>query len=179
MRTIRIITILLATLAVGAVIAALSVGAKWQVQVEQHINAPASEIFPLISTLKKWPEWTVWNQTNHPNIQMTYEGADSGPGAIQIWHDGSDKGILEIINSEPDQFVEYRLNMGGGLFFMNGRITLSESQQGTLVTWKLWGDNGSNLIARLMALAFKPTMKKDLSDGLGNLRLLFTQQPST
>jgi hypothetical protein len=176
MRTIRIITILLATLAVAAVIAALSLGGKWQVQVTQHINAPADEIFPYVNTLKKWPEWTVWNQANHPNMQMTYKGANSGRGAIQIWHEGNDKGVLEITSSKLNQFVEYRLNMGGGLFFMNGRISLSESQQGTLVTWKLWGDNGQNLIARLMTLAFKPMLKKDLAEGLSNLQQLLTQQ---
>ena len=177
MRTIRIITIALATMAVAAVIAALAIGGKWQIQVTQHINAPAGEIFPYVNTLKKWPEWTVWNQTNHPSVQMTYQGADAGPGAIQIWHEGSNKGVLEITGNAPNQFVEYRLNMGSGLFFMNGRITLGESQQGTLVTWKLWGDNGSNLIARLMTLAFNSTMKKDLTDSLSNLQRLFTQQP--
>ncbi len=177
MRTIRIITILLATLAVAAVIAGLSIDGKWQVQVTQHINAPAGKIFPYINTLKKWPEWTVWNQTNYPKMQMAYEGEDSGTGAVQIGHDGNDKGILEIVNSESNRFMEYRLNMGGNLFLMNGRISLTESPQGTLVTWILWGDNGQNLIARLMTLAFKSMMKKDLAESLSKLQHLFTQQP--
>lgn len=174
MRTIRIIIILLATLAVAAVIAALSLGGKWQVQASLEVNATAAEIFPLINTLNKWPEWTVWNLKNHPNIQMTYEGPASGIGAVQIWHEGNDNGRLEIINSVPGQFVEYRLNMGG-LFLMNGRISLEKSQQGgtTQVTWTLWGDNGSNLIARLMTLVFKPMIKKDLTEGLGNLQQMF------
>lgn len=176
MRTIRIITILIATLAVAAVIAALSMGGKWQVQASQQINAPAQEVFPYINTLKKWPEWTVWNKTNHPNLQMTYEGADAGRGAVQIWHEGDDKGRLEIINSEPHQFIEYTLNMG--LFLINGRISLTESPQGTVVTWTQEGDNGSNLIARLMTLIFKPMMKKDLTEGLNNLQQLFSQRPT-
>ena len=180
MRIIRLITILLATLAVAAVITALSVGGKWQIQVSQQINTPATEIFPLINTLKKWPDWTVWNKSNHPNMQMTYEGPESGPGAIQIWHEGDDQGVLEIINSKPEQVMEYRLNMGQSLFLMNGRISLRESQQAgltaTTVTWKLWGDNGSNLIARLMTLAFKPMLKKDLINSLGNLQRLTEQR---
>jgi hypothetical protein len=177
MRTIRIITILLATLAVAAVIAALSISGKWQVKASRHISAPAAEIYPLMNTPSKWPEWSVWNKKTHPNMQMTYEGADAGPGAIQIWHDDNDKGILEIISSDTNQSIEYRLTMGKGLFLMNGRISLSESQQTTLVTWELWGDNGSNLIARLMTLAIKPILKKDLDKGLSNLQQLFTQQP--
>ena len=48
MRTIRIVTIALATLAVAAVIGALSIGGKWQIQVTQHISAPADEIFPFV-----------------------------------------------------------------------------------------------------------------------------------
>jgi len=177
MRTIRIITIVLAAFAVTAVIAALSMNSKWQVQVSRHISAPAQDIFPYINTLKKWPEWTVWNNSNHPQLQMTYEGAESGVGAIQIWHEGSDKGKLEIISSESNQSIEYRLNMAQGLFLIHGRISLSESQQGTLVTWQLWGDNGTNLIARLMTLAFKPMLKKDLVVGLSTLQNLITQQP--
>ena len=175
MRALRIITILLATLAVAAVIAALSMSSKWQLQTSQPIDAPATKIFPYINTLKKWPEWTVWNQTEHPNMQMTYKGSDSGAGAIQIWHEGNNKGTLEIITSEPNQYVEYRLNMGNGLFFINGRISLDQSQQGTLVTWKLWGDNGPNLIARLMTLVFKPMLHKDLTYSLSNLQQLVTQ----
>lgn len=178
MRAIRIITIVLATLAVVAVVVALSVDGKWQLQVSQDINAPTNEVFPYINTLKRWPDWTVWNKTNHPNMQMTYEGAESGIGAIQIWHEGSDQGVLEITASETNQFVEYRLNMGRGLFLMQGRISLSESQQGTLITWELWGDNSTNLIARLMTLVFKPMLKKDLANGLANLQKLTKQQPN-
>ncbi|WP_455211681.1 SRPBCC family protein [Kaarinaea lacus] len=177
MRTIRLITILLATLGIAAVIVALALGGKWQLQVSKQINAPAHEIFPYINTLKKWPDWTVWNKTNHPNMQMTYEGAESGAGAIQIWHEGKNKGILEITASETNQYIQYRLNMGQGLFLIQGQISLSESPQGTEVTWKLWGDNSTNLIARLMALAFKPMLKKDLAKGLSNLQQLNKQQP--
>lgn len=184
MRIIRLITILLATLAVAAVIAALSVGGKWQVQVSRQINTPAAEIYPLINTLKKWPEWTVWNPKNHPDMQFEYQGPESGTGAIQIWHEGDDQGMLEITNSHPDRLVEYKLNMAQGLFLMKGRIELNDAQQSspqedltvTTVTWTLWGDNGSNLIARLMTLGFKPLLKQDLNQGLDNLQQLAEQQ---
>jgi hypothetical protein len=63
---------------------------------------------------------------------------------------------------------------------MNGRISTSETQQGgltaTTVSWTLWGDNGSNLIARLMTLAFKPMLKNDLTESLRNLKQL-SEQP--
>jgi hypothetical protein len=188
MRIIRLITILLATLAVAAVIAALSVGSKWEIQVSRQINAPATEIYPLINTLKKWPEWSVWNKKNHPDLQLAYQGPEAGAGAIQIWQEGDDQGMLEIVNSKPNRFVEFKLNMAQGLFLMNGRIELNPLQQdvqqdvqqediaGTTVTWKLWGDNGSNLIARLLTLVFKPMLKQDLSESLDNLQQLAEQQ---
>jgi hypothetical protein len=188
MRIIRLITILLATLAIAAVIAALSVGGKWQIQVSRQINAPAAEIYPLINTLKKWPEWTVWNQKNHPDMQLTYQGPEAGAGAIQIWHEGDDQGMLEIVSSTPGRLVEYKLNMAQGLFLMNGRIELNALQQdlqqdaqqenisATTVTWTLWGDNGSNLIARLLTLGFKPILKQDLTHSLDNLQQLAEQQ---
>jgi uncharacterized protein YndB with AHSA1/START domain len=175
MRFLRIVTILLAALAIGAVITALSMNSKWQVAVSRQINAPAENIFPLINAPNKWPEWTVWNQSNHPKLQMTYEGEPSGKGAIQIWHEGKDQGRLEIISSEPNRLVAYRLNMGGTLFLMHGEIRLTPSSTGTLVTWKVHGDSGSNLIARLMMLAFKPMIKKDLNDGLANLQAIFNK----
>lgn len=176
MRTLRIFTIMLAILAVAAVVTALSLKGKWQVQASQYISAPADKVFPYISTLKKWPEWTVWNQTKYPNLQMSYEGTESGKGAVQIWHDGDDKGVLEIVASEPDHYIEYNLNMNEGLFLMQGRIKLSKASQGTQITWELSGDNGSNLMARLMTLAFKPMIKDDLEGGLANLQQLFEKQ---
>lgn len=172
MRILRIITIVLAALAIGAVITALSTNSKWQVEVSQQINASPARIFPLINTLNKWPEWTVWNKTSHPNLQMTYEGESKGKGAIQIWLEGNNKSRLEIVASEPDRFVEYQLNMGNTLFLMNGEIRLTPSAAGTLVSWKVRGDSGPNLIARLMMLAFKPMIKNDLNGGLSKLRTI-------
>jgi uncharacterized protein YndB with AHSA1/START domain len=172
MRTLRIITIVLAALAIGAVITALSIDSKWAVKVSRQINAPPEKVFSYVNTLNKWPEWTVWNKTNHPNLQLTYEGESSGKGAIQIWHEGKTRGRLEILTSEPDRLVSYRLNMGNILFLMHGKIQLAPSSAGTLVTWKVHGDTGPNLIARLMMLALKPMVKKDLDDGLSNLQAI-------
>lgn len=181
MRTIRLITILLATLAVVAVIAALALGGKWQIQATQPINTPATDIFPVINTLTKWPEWTVWNSKNHPDVRMTYEGPEQGTGAIQIWHEGDTTGLLEIITSDPYHAIEYRFNMGRGLFVMNGRISLVETAQNgpTTVNWELWGDNGSNLMARLLTLAFKPMLKRDIQQSLLNLQQRFESPPAS
>jgi len=178
MRTLRIITIALAALAIGAVITALSMSSHWQVEASEQINVPPAKIFPLINTLSQWPEWTVWNKSSHPNLIMTYEGQPAGKGAIQIWQEGNSKSRLEIVDSETDRLVAYRLKMGSALFLMHGEIRLKPTARGTQVSWKVYGDTGPNLIARLMMLVFKPMIKNDLVGGLSNLKAKL-QMPST
>jgi len=176
MKVLRFVTIILAALAIGAVITALSMPSKWRVEVSQQINAAPAKIFPLINTLNKWPEWSAWNQTDHPRLQMTYEGESTGKGAVQIWHEGQEKSRLEIVASETDRLVAYRLNMGNTFFLMHGEIRLAPSSNGTLVSWTVYGDTGPNLIARLMMLAFKPMIKNDLNEGLSNLHNMFAKK---
>lgn len=165
------ITILLGFLLLG-LIWGFFVDPQWEVTVRQEIPAEKTIVFPYLNTLENWPNWTVWNTTNYPDMKMTYEGATSGVGAIQHWNDGGTQGILKITDSITDTFLKYQLNMGNNSIVMHGEFSLVSRGDKTIVTWIVQGNAGSNPIARLMMFAYKPMIEKDLIGSLENLAIL-------
>lgn len=172
MKLIKAITIILTLTIIALIVTAYSLDSKWQVQVSENIDSPAATIFAQINMLKRWPQWTVWNNTKYPDMHMSYEGSESGVGAIQRWQDGKDIGVLKITDSKKNQSITYKLVMGDNRFIMLGEIILDAAPDNTKVTWRLTGDNGEDLIARLMMVILKPMIEKDLSTGLTNLKSL-------
>jgi hypothetical protein len=176
LRAIRIITLVLTLFVVSIVVFAFSLDSEWQVSVSETIPAPQTEVFSYVNTLKNWPQWTVWNKTNYPQMTWEFSGAASGVGAIQRWNDSKETGILEILKTVDNQSLEYRLDMSNGKFIMYGDMSFESTASGTKVTWRVTGDNEENLIARLATFVFKPMIKDDLTAGLKNLQRRFTSK---
>lgn len=90
---------------------------KASVHVERSamINADGKIVFDNVNTLKNWKSWSYWDNID-PNMQSTYEGPESGVGAKHHWtsqHDSVGNGTLTITQSEPNKFVETRLEFEG------------------------------------------------------------------
>ena len=143
---------------------------KWEIGVQQSINSDPATIFPQLNSLRQWPTWTVWNSNNYPEMRMSYEGEEYGPGAIQRWDDGHTQGIIRITASEPNRSISYHLSMDEESIQMDGEFLLQYRGDATDVQWRLSGDSGKNPIARLMMLAYKPVIQADLETNLRQLR---------
>jgi len=145
---------------------------KWNVTVSNNIVLKSKFIFPYLNSLKLWSEWTVWNKQTYPEMKISYEGPKSGVGAIQRWQEGDSEGTIEITQSELNQLLKYHLTMDNKEYSMDGEISLVPAKHGTMVNWKLSGDSGSSVISRLIMLAYKPMIEKDLTGSLENLKIL-------
>jgi len=139
-------------------------------------TASYEEVYAVVSDLKTWKDWTSWNTQNYPDMQYTYEGADSGPGAIMKWTDPSGNGRLEITGGGPATGIEFTLQfegfapMQGGIEF--GRIPNGNTQVGWSVTGEFSGP--IELWANYF-MDFGSTITADFETGLQNLKARLEQ----
>lgn len=138
-----------------------------------EINAPASDIFPYVNSLKAAGEWSPWLGRD-PQVQLEYSGPDEGVGAKLAWASDDPQvgnGTQEITVSEPDKLVETALDfgpMGQAL----AKFDLAESGGTTTVTWSLESDMGNNPTWRWMGLMMDDWVGGDYETGLANLKAL-------
>lgn len=170
MKFLRILILLILGILTLGFIGSFFINPLWQVTATTTIRATDVKIFPYLNTLNRWPEWTVWNQKTYPDMIMTYEGAESGAGAIQRWKEDNNQGILTITRIVPNKQIQYRLTMENTNIAMQGTLKIKPIDDGTTVTWVLSGNSGDDQLSRLIMLAYRPMIKKDLSASLENLK---------
>src|SRR5581483_6908313 len=95
------------------------------------IEAPADLVWPDVGNLGTWPEWTEWSPQNDPgydpkpqgNDKLTWTTSQAGPGE-QV-----------ITESDPGKGIKYRLEIQGGKYRVDGRISFKADGTRTYVTW--------------------------------------------
>ena len=62
----------------------------WLLPAKQHIEhsivvrGKPEEVFNLVATLKRWPDWTAWTTNRFPDMTLRFEGAESRVGAAMV-----------------------------------------------------------------------------------------------
>ena len=104
---IVVIAVVLAiVIAIVLVLASAKPGA-FRVQREVQMKAPPEQIFPLISNFHHWTGWSPW-ENRDPAMKRSYEGAESGKGAVYAWEGNKNvgSGRMEILEaSSPSKIV--------------------------------------------------------------------------
>ena len=115
------------------------------------INAPADAIFPWMNNPRRAAEWSPFVR-NDPDAAYTYEGPESGVGAITTW-DGkkSGAGKLTITDQTVNERVTMRLEFYRPMKCVNTvDYILTAVDGGTDVLWTMYGPN--NIMGKLMGL---------------------------
>ncbi len=138
------------------------------------IKASPEVIFEKINNPKKMAEWSPWKELD-PNGTFSYEGEESGIGAISKWSGNADlgEGIYTIIDSIPYRTVIIKLDFIRPMTASNqAEFSLTPEGEQTLVTWSMYGKN--NFIGKAMGLIFNcEKMLGDMFDkGLNNLKTI-------
>ena len=141
----------------------------WQVERSVVIHAPAPVIFPYLNSLKQWREWTVWYQ-QHPDMKTEYSGPDAGVGATSRWNDEDGRGVMKVMQSEPNRFVAYTLLLNAGQFRADGTLSLIPEGEGTRVVWGAAGEIGRSPVNRYFALILGRRIGADFDDSLTRLK---------
>lgn len=135
------------------------------------INAPESDVFPHVNSLKRFNKWSPW-AARDPETKYVFTGPEEGKGAHMEWnsnHPDVGWGIQEIVESEPNSFVKVSLNFGE-MGTANASYQLKPSGAGTRVVWVFNTDVGNNPLRRWMGLMFDRWIGADYEDGLERLK---------
>jgi len=107
------------------------------------IAASPLAVHQQVNDFRKWEAWSPWANLD-PNSTTTYEGAESGNGAIFKWSGNSEvgEGSQEIVESRPGELVRIKL------VFIKPFAGTSDTEfnflpegDGTRVTWTMTGKN--------------------------------------
>ena len=142
------------------------------VQREALINAPPEKVFALVSSFKRFNEWSPWAEID-PNIQYTVDGPEAGVGANISWASNNSNvgvGKQTITESIADSRVVSDVDLG-----KMGRTTsfwdLKPEGNGTIATWgfkmKLDG-----LLDRWTGLGMDNVWGPDYEKGLAKVKAL-------
>lgn len=166
---------LLLGLLVGIAVAAgigLMMPSQWRVERTVTVAAPISVVFPLINDLRRWPDWTAWDEAQDPSLRRQFgEGPTAGAGATMRWvGDEVGEGRLTIAESVPGRKVGYDLQLEHGGLLARGTIVLVPAQDGVRVTWSTEGELGWSPLERLMGPWIVHAVGSDFDRGLAGLR---------
>jgi hypothetical protein len=135
------------------------------------IGAEPEQIYADLANLRRWPEWTVWNQTMDPTVQFVFESPDTGVGASYRWTgEKLGEGELTLTRAEATNGVSYRLEFDGGKHLATGSIAMEPEGDSVRVIWSNQGDLGKNPVHRYLGLFVDSMLGRDFERGLSNLK---------
>lgn len=116
------------------------------------ISAAPSAVFAQVNDFHKWAAWNPWGKID-PAMKQTYEGAQSGVGAIYNWAGNNEvgEGRMTIVESRPSDLIRVKLE-----FFKpfagtsTAEFTFKPAGNQTMVTWNMFGEN--NFMAKAIHL---------------------------
>jgi uncharacterized protein YndB with AHSA1/START domain len=137
------ILIVVVLLVAGLAVFVASRPDQFRVERSALIQAPPAALQAQIEDFHQWPHWSPWARRD-PSMQVTYEGAERGVGAVQRWVGSKEvgKGSATILESEPGQRVLIQLE-----FLEPFRATslvefrFQPEAGGTRVSWSMSGSN--------------------------------------
>lgn len=156
--------------AIGAIILGVVVVAalqypEFRIERSRNIPAPAEKIFPSVTTMAQWREWSPWTEMD-PTMTYVYSGPAEGVGAKQAWSSKTmGQGNMTLTAVEPPNRVKFDLVFEGMNAQNTGEVILTPSGESTLVTWAMEGKN--NLLGRIFFTVYgRRMMDKAFDRGL-------------
>jgi len=149
-------------------IISLFLPSKIHVERSIMINAPVKTVFNAVNNLQLWINWSYWDRID-PNMKSTFEGPQSGVGAIHRWESENDsvgKGSMTITESvEPSkvltslEFSDWK-TPGGWLF--------DDTEEGVKAT--IFMDMDMPFYARIPGMFMDKMLGKDFEKTLAGLK---------
>lgn len=136
------------------------------------IKGKAEDVYPFISDLKTWNDWTAWNKARFPDMTQEFAAITSGEGASYSWKGkDSGEGTIKIVKSDPEKGISYYLDFAHGQHISTGDIRMEPAGDSVKVTWTNEGNLGMNPINRYFGLLLMDKfMGPDFEKGLTNLK---------
>lgn len=145
------------------------------------IQARPEAIYADLADLRRWPEWTVWNQQMDPTAKFVFDSPETGVGAAYRWTgEKMGSGSLKLTSANPTNGIVYDLEFEGGMIRAEGRIRLAPGGDKSVeVTWLNEGDLGKNPVNRYIGLTIDSMLGDQMAQGLSNLKTRAEASDST
>jgi hypothetical protein len=167
----KILIALVAIVAVFLVVVALQ-PSEYRVERTVTMAAPPASVFGEVNDFHKWDAWSPWAKLD-PNAKVSFEGPQSGTGAIMNWS-GNDKvgeGTLTLTESKPDELVKVKVDFVKPFEgSTTSQFAFKPDGDNTAVTWSMYGSH--DFIGKAMCLILNGTkmMGNDIDKGLANIK---------
>jgi hypothetical protein len=171
---IAIIAVVLAIAIAVVLILAATKPDTLLVQRATSIRAPAERIFPMINDFHQWRGWSPYEDRD-PALKRTYEGPDSGKGAVYAW-DGNKNvgsGRMEILETSVPSKITIKLDFFKPFEGHNtAEFTMLPQGDVTNLTWTMHGP--AVFMSKLMQVFINldHMIGRDFEVGLANLKKL-------
>ena len=134
--------------------------------------APPADVFALVNDFHAWQDWSPWAKID-PNAKSTFEGPDSGTGAVFKWSGNEEvgEGSMTITDSHPSDRIQIKLAFIKP--FENQcdvEFAFKPEENGTLVTWSMSGQNNFISKAVCMFMNMDQMVGKEYEKGLADLK---------
>lgn len=146
--------------------------AQYSVERSITVSAPPAVVFPWVSDLTKFPEWSPWEKLD-PSMTKEFTGTPATVGSIYTWSGNDDvgKGKMTITAIKPNASTEMSLE-----FFepfqsqAQTTVAIAPEGSGTKVTWSMSGENDFKGKAVGLFMDMEGMIGDSYDEGLANLK---------
>ncbi len=171
---LAIIAVILAIAIAVVLILAATKPNTLRVQRATSIRAPADRIFPMINDFQQWRVWSPY-ENKDPAMKRTYEGPDSGKGAVYAW-DGNKNvgsGRMEILEASVPSRITIKLDFFKPFEGHNtAEFTMLPQGDVTNLTWTMHGPAVFMSKVMQVFMNLDHMIGRDFETGLANLKKL-------
>ena len=169
---LRVLVLLVVLVAVFAIFVAMQPN-DYRIERSATFSAPQADVFAQVNDFRKWQEWSPWAKLD-PKATATFEGPDSGQGAIFKWSGDEKKvgeGQMTITESKPSDLIRIKLDFVRPMKdTANTEFTFAPDGDKTRITWAMSGTR--NFVGKAFCLIMR--MDKELGgkfeEGLSNMK---------
>jgi len=177
-KAIKICAFIIGALLLAPLLVGFFLPSAYKVERSLVIHAEAAAIYPRLASLKEWDKWSAWGKGADPAAKFTYEGPESGTGAVWKWNGPKlGNGRLMLTKCVPPELVEYELSFENDSFKGHGAIRLAKEGGATRVAWVGDGDLGGNPLKKLFGRLMDKMLGDAFQTGLNNLKAGAEKQP--
>lgn len=171
---------LLAVVVIGLVFVIAMQPSEFHIERSLAMKATPEAAFAQVNDFHKWDAWSPWLKVD-PNAKHTYEGPDTGEGAIFRWagNDEVGEGSMTIQESKPHERIRIQLAFVKPMEDTATTDFRFEPQgDHTKVTWTMDGHN--NFVAKALCLFvfdMDEMIGSKYAEGLANMKQVVESQP--
>jgi hypothetical protein len=152
---------------------------EFHVERSATMAAPPTVVFDQVNDFRNWQAWSPWLDID-PNAKATFEGPDSGNGAIFHWAGNAEvgEGSMKILESRSPEHVRIELHFIKPM--EDTAITefqLQPADDGTKVTWSMDGQN--NFVSKafcLLVMDMEKMIGDKYEEGLARMKKVVEQK---